>query len=218
MGLVGREIVSRVAMLFMAALCVAGGLGLIHAGNVMYPYEPNAAHRYPHNPDPLSHTDAHGQTSTSHYLYAGGFALSASARRSWVVWSRCRESVEIRSITMSPLRYAVLRHSDVDEPHFDLMFETLPGSMLATWRSAQWPIEFPTQLTRLRDHRRLYLEFEGDIPGNRGSVIRVAEGTCEVQVVGDNSVWRIHLLTGSPPATLVLRQIADGHWEATPAM
>ena len=117
---------------------------------------------------------------------------------------------------MSPLRYAILRHSDVDETHFDLMFETLPGSMLATWRSAQWPIEFPTQLTRLRDHRRLYLEFEGDIPGNRGSVMRVAEGTCQVQA-DENSVWRIHLLTGSPPATLVLRHIADEQWEATPA-
>ena len=62
-------------MLFMAALCVAGGLGLIHAGNVIYPYEPEAEHRYPRDPDPLSHPDAHGNTSSSHYLYAGGFAL-----------------------------------------------------------------------------------------------------------------------------------------------
>lgn len=117
---------------------------------------------------------------------------------------------------MAPLRYAVLRHSDVDEPHFDLMFETLPGSMLATWRSAQWPIEFPTPLTRLRDHRRLYLEYEGDLPGNRGSVMRVADGTCQVEVT-ENAVWRIQILTGSPPATLILRQIADENWQAVPA-
>ena len=118
---------------------------------------------------------------------------------------------------MSPLRYVVLHHSDVDEPHFDLMFETLPGSMLATWRSAEWPIDGATPLTRLRDHRRLYLEYEGDLSGDRGTVMRVAEGTCQVEV-GENAVWRIQLLTGSPPATLVLRQITDEHWEVSPAM
>ena len=117
---------------------------------------------------------------------------------------------------MTPLRYTILRHSDVDEPHFDLMFETLPGSMLATWRSETWPIEFSTPLTRLRDHRRLYLEYEGDLPGNRGSVMRVADGNCRVEV-GENSIWRIQILTGAPPATLILRQIDDERWEATPA-
>jgi hypothetical protein len=59
----------------MAAVCVAGGLGLIHAGNVTYPYEPEVEHRHPHDPDPLSHPDAHGRSSTSHYLYTGGFSL-----------------------------------------------------------------------------------------------------------------------------------------------
>jgi hypothetical protein len=116
---------------------------------------------------------------------------------------------------MDSLRYVVLRHSDVDEPHFDLMFETLPGSMLATWRSEVWPIESTTPLTRLRDHRRLYLEYEGDLSGHRGSVIRVADGTCQVEV-GENAVWRIELLTGGPPATLLVSQIASERWEATP--
>src|SRR5579864_4618441 len=97
---------------------------------------------------------------------------------------------------MNRLRYVVLRHADVEEPHFDLMFETLPGSMLATWRSEQWPIESATPLTRLRDHRRLYLEYEGNLSDQRGSVQRIAEGNCEVEV-GENSVWRIRLVTGS---------------------
>ena len=117
---------------------------------------------------------------------------------------------------MSPLRYVILRHEQVSEPHYDLMFETIPGSLLATWRSQVWPIESPAPLTRLRDHRRLYLTYEGDLTGRRGSVQRIAEGTCEVEV-GQQSVWTIRLLTGSPPQTLRLRQISGEQWEAEPA-
>ena len=116
---------------------------------------------------------------------------------------------------MPPLRYVILRHSDVGEPHFDLMFETLPGSMLTTWRSPQWPIESATPLTRLRDHRRLYLEYEGDLSDQRGFVQRVAEGNCTVEV-GENDLWTIRFLTGTPPHTLVLRRIDAQTWEAAP--
>lgn len=114
-----------------------------------------------------------------------------------------------------PLRYVVLQHADVDEPHFDLMFETLPGSMLATWRSEIWPIDRPTPLTRLRDHRRLYLEYEGQLSGQRGTVYRVAEGNCEVDV-GERGVWTIRLLSGAKPQELVFQQISTEQWEAQP--
>jgi hypothetical protein len=103
----------------------------------------------------------------------------------------------------------------VDEPHFDLMFETLPGSMLATWRSEAWPIERGTALTRLRDHRRLYLDYEGQLSGQRGTVYRVAEGNCEVEV-GENAVWTIRLLSGAAPRELLFRQISAEQWEAQP--
>ncbi|HSU69614.1 MAG TPA: hypothetical protein VLJ39_22205 [Tepidisphaeraceae bacterium] len=116
---------------------------------------------------------------------------------------------------MQPLKYVVLHHSQIDEPHFDLLFETLPGSMLAAFRTQSWPIETPTTLTRLRDHRRLYLEYEGDLSGNRGSVSRIAEGTCEV-VVGENAQWTLRLLTGAPPTTLNLRQIRGETWAGAP--
>jgi hypothetical protein len=116
---------------------------------------------------------------------------------------------------MQPLRYVILRHSNVGEPHFDLMFETLPGSMLATWRSEQWPIDQPTSLTRLRDHRRFYLQYEGDLSEQRGTVIRIAEGTCELEV-GEDSVWTIRLLTGATPQAFVFRRIDAERWEAEP--
>ena len=41
---------------------------------------------------------------------------------------------------MAPLQYVILRHEEIAEPHFDLMFETLPGSELATWQAERWPI------------------------------------------------------------------------------
>ena len=117
---------------------------------------------------------------------------------------------------VSPLRYVILRHEEVSEPHYDLMIETLPGSMLATWRSATWPIEAVTPLARLRDHRRLYLTYEGDLTGGRGSVMRIAEGTCQLEI-GERSVWTIRLLTGLSPQTLRLRQLDGEQWEAEPA-
>jgi hypothetical protein len=78
------------------------------------------------------------------------------------------------------LRYVVLRHEGVDEPHFDLMFETTPASDLATWRADQWPFTDQTTFTPLRPHRRAYLQHEGPISGDRGTVHRIHCGTHEV--------------------------------------
>ena len=118
---------------------------------------------------------------------------------------------------MPPLRYVILWHDGVPEPHYDLMFETLPGSALATWRSPRWPIDSPTPVTRLKDHRRAYLEFEGDLTGRRGRVDRAASGTCELEI-GEGAVWSIRLLSGAPPQRLVLRRLHEDRWQAeTPA-
>jgi hypothetical protein len=113
------------------------------------------------------------------------------------------------------LQYVILRHEDISDPHNDLMFETLPGSQLATWRSESWPIERRISLTRLRDHRRAYLDFQGEIPGYRGRVYQIARGKCEVQI-GENATWSIRLLTGMPPQDLIIRQIEGETWEAAP--
>ncbi len=116
-------------------------------------------------------------------------------------------------MTSRNLRYAVLWHHDIAEPHYDLMFESKPGSDLATWRSLVWPIESQTPLIRLRDHRRAFLDYEGQLTGQRGSVQRVASGECELQI-GDDAIWKIQLLTGAPPTTLVIRQIDAERWIA----
>ena len=60
------------------------------------------------------------------------------------------------------------------------MFETSPGSKLATWRSSEWPVSERATLEPLADHRREYLTFEGALSGDRGAVRRVAEGSHKV--------------------------------------
>ena len=115
---------------------------------------------------------------------------------------------------MPALRYVILRHDGVSEPHFDLMLETYPGSMLSTWRLQQWPVVARAQVTRLRDHRRLYLDYEGEIGGHRGFVHRIAEGNCEV-AVGEANVWTVKLLTGTSPQTCILKPIDAERWEMT---
>jgi hypothetical protein len=74
------------------------------------------------------------------------------------------------------LRFAILHHTGVGSPHYDLMFEPDPGAKLATWRSPVWPIVAPTPVERLDDHRREYLDYQGPVSNDRGRVDRVAGG------------------------------------------
>jgi hypothetical protein len=113
-----------------------------------------------------------------------------------------------------PLRYAILHHTGVAEPHFDLMFETFEGSDLATWRSPVWPVHGVTPVVRLTDHRRAYLEFQGEITRKRGWVERVAGGACAVEV-GPQGQWTIRFLTGTQPGTLGIADRGVDDWEAT---
>ena len=89
--------------------------------------------------------------------------------------------------------------------HWDLMLES--GDLLRTWALEKLPCgwretqsltqsKYPhcpalaahneVVAEQLADHRREYLEFEGDLTGNRGSVIRVAAGTYEVVAESPN--------------------------------
>jgi hypothetical protein len=117
---------------------------------------------------------------------------------------------------MAALRYVILRHDGVAEPHIDLMIETYPGSQLSTWRLAHWPVESATPATRLRDHRRFYLEYEGEIAGHRGFVHRIADGTCEVEI-GEASLWTIRILKGATPQAFRLKLVEGEMWELSPA-
>ncbi len=79
-------------------------------------------------------------------------------------------------------RFVVLFHSGIEDAehrtandHWDLMFEC--GEVLLSWAVEEMPSRGKLlNAIRLTDHRLAYLEYEGPISGNRGSVSRVLSG------------------------------------------
>lgn len=71
-------------------------------------------------------------------------------------------------------RFALLDH-DHPFPHWDLLLER--DGVLWTWRLSALPQAGVAQAAeRLGDHRRLYLDYEGPVSNDRGTVVRVDGG------------------------------------------
>ena len=67
-------------------------------------------------------------------------------------------------------RFVILEH-DYPQQHWDLMLEA--GPVLRTWRLAEPPdVGRPVAATASFDHRPVYLDYEGPVSGNRGTVQR----------------------------------------------
>ena len=81
------------------------------------------------------------------------------------------------------LRYVVLRHEGIPDPHFDLMIEAEPGGELMTWRLPVWPAQGADDAVAIANHRHAYLDYEGEISGGRGRVTRLAAGFCRLQPI-----------------------------------
>ena len=76
-------------------------------------------------------------------------------------------------------RYVILQHETGEGRHFDFMLEM--GGVLKTWSLPQPPVNgVETDAKALPDHRLAYLDYEGPVSGDRGSVIRWDRGTYEV--------------------------------------
>ncbi|RLS54554.1 MAG: hypothetical protein DWH91_11470 [Planctomycetota bacterium] len=87
-------------------------------------------------------------------------------------------------------RFAILTH---DHPfrHWDLLLES--GEVAATWRLREEPGPGKTvPAERIADHRQLYLDYEGPVSGDRGTVTRWDAGTYHLQEQGIH-VWRVIL-------------------------
>ena len=90
--------------------------------------------------------------------------------------------------TIPPLmgRYAVLNHqvnreisaSSGRQDHFDLLLEF--EGVLVTWELSVWLPTETQSIHRLPDHRLVYLDYQGPISNNRGSVTRVDQGQFEL--------------------------------------
>ena len=80
-------------------------------------------------------------------------------------------------------RYVILHHQcppdDERASHWDLMLES--DDVLHTWALQSAPAnEMTIEAERLPDHRPMYLDYEGPISGDRGSVTRWDVGTYEL--------------------------------------
>ena len=84
-------------------------------------------------------------------------------------------------------RYAILRHDSPRGVHWDLLLET--GPALKTWALPQ-PPEPGVEMTceALTDHRLEYLDYEGPVSDDRGSVARWDRGTYRVDSQSDREL------------------------------
>ena len=91
--------------------------------------------------------------------------------------------------------FVILRHTETGGVHYDLMLRE--GDALATWRLDADPAEMAVgeiaAATTLPDHRLAYLDYEGPISGDRGSVERVDRGTFEGRS-GDGGGFAVTLI------------------------
>ena len=109
-------------------------------------------------------------------------------------------------------QFVVLRHDRPRGVHFDLMLEV--GDVLKTWALPQPPQPgLEIECEALADHRLAYLDYEGPISGQRGSVTRWDRGMYVVERQSD-AEWVIDLageqLTGR--ATLHRTATDSNRW------
>jgi hypothetical protein len=66
----------------------------------------------------------------------------------------------------------------------------------------------------LANHRRAYLEYEGEISGNRGRVSRIEEGTYQISHLPDGAKLIQWNCPSVPP--LILKKEDQSRWSARP--
>ena len=118
------------------------------------------------------------------------------------------------------------------DSHWDLMLEV--GETLRTWAVAQLPASWPEAVHRTRalhpgcaptatineveaeqlgPHRRDYLEYEGQVSGGRGHVVRIDGGTYSTKSESPEC-WALAIAGQILSGTVELRQTSgeSSHW------
>ena len=127
-------------------------------------------------------------------------------------------------------RFVLLLHdcpNDRPRPtHCDLMLEA--GDVLATWSFAALPRDWSrvegiaisdsnsVAAERLADHRLAYLDYEGPLSGDRGSVSRLDAGTFAT-IAQSPADWSLQIIGQSIRGQLDLQQSAadPSQWQLT---
>jgi DNA polymerase Ligase (LigD) len=89
-------------------------------------------------------------------------------------------------------RFVIQRHCSPAGDHFDFMLEC--ADAMATWQLPAWPPPCSSTLpaTALADHRKAYLDYQGEISGGRGSVRIVDSGRYET-LERREGLWLVRL-------------------------
>ena len=84
-------------------------------------------------------------------------------------------------------RFVILAHTVNGATHYDLMLEVAGQEKLRTYQLSRWPLAVgeSCECRQLDDHRRAYLDYEGEVSGGRGIVERISRGvwTGDLQLV-----------------------------------
>ena len=100
-------------------------------------------------------------------------------------------------------RFVILRHDSPRSLHWDLMLEH--AGALRTWALATEPTsDASIAAEALGDHRIAYLDYEGPVSGDRGTVVRWDQGEYVAVVWSDDRVTvelRGHKLRGTAELT-----------------
>jgi hypothetical protein len=84
-------------------------------------------------------------------------------------------------------RFTISHHTEGPEPdHYDLMIED--GKVLRTWRIQHTNFESVQPAILMPDHRREYLDREGEVSGNRGNLRIWTTGTSEREIWNKNVI------------------------------
>src|SRR5947208_3096689 len=109
-------------------------------------------------------------------------------------------------------RFVILEH---DHPHLHWDFMLEAGDVLRTWRLAGPPSPGGVVVAEpLFDHRRAYLDYEGPVSGNRGTVKRWDGGTFAWEADEAGRVV-VRLAGGRLNGTAVVEAGPDGGWRLT---
>ncbi len=122
---------------------------------------------------------------------------------------------------MPASRFAILHHRVGGGEHWDLLiakpeahFDRADERELTTWQLAADPFAgdgTAIAATRIADHRNVYLDYEGPVPGNRGEVTHLDGGACEILESGE-SVWRFRLAGARLRGVYALTLAEAGFW------
>jgi hypothetical protein len=118
------------------------------------------------------------------------------------------------------MMYAVLEHEGPvsekpsaggREVHWDLLVAVPGRERLATWRLSADPTggEADVWAERIQDHRRVYLDYEGEISGGRGRVRRIDRGEAMIEQLSGERI-RVRLAGGRLSGRFEIDRDADG--------